>query len=78
MEIHHLARMANEIGRFFEQMPDRAEATNAIAAHIRNFWEPRMRRQIIEYAREGGPELSHIVREAILTLEPPGAHAHRS
>lgn len=78
MEIHHLARMANEIGRFFEQMPDRAEATNAIAAHIRNFWEPRMRRQIIEYAREGGPELSHLAREAILTLELPREPVHRA
>jgi formate dehydrogenase subunit delta len=71
MELHHLVKMANEIGRFFEQMPDHAEATNAIAAHIRNFWEPRMRRQIIEYAREGGPELNRLVREAILTLGPP-------
>jgi formate dehydrogenase subunit delta len=77
MEIHHLARMANEIGRFFEQMPDHAEAVKSIATHLRNFWEPRMRRQIIEYAREGGPELSPIVREAILTLEPPAAHADR-
>ena len=77
MEIHHLAKMANEIGGFFEQMPDHAEAVKSIATHLRNFWEPRMRRQIIEYACAGGPELSPIVREAILTLELPGAPVHR-
>jgi formate dehydrogenase subunit delta len=71
MEIHHLAKMANEIGGFFEQMPDHAEAVNSIAAHLKNFWAPRMRRQIIEYAREDGAGLAAIVREAILTLEPP-------
>ena len=71
MEIHHLAKMANEIGGFFQQMPDHAEAVNSIAAHLKNFWAPRMRRQIIEYAREDGAGLAAIVREAILTLEPP-------
>ena len=78
MEIHHLAKMANEIGRFFEQTPDHAEAVKSIATHLRNFWEPRMRRQIIEYARGGGPDLSPIVREAILSLQPPGGAIERS
>ncbi|HJU27844.1 MAG TPA: formate dehydrogenase subunit delta [Candidatus Binataceae bacterium] len=77
MEIHRLAKMANEIGGFFAQIPDRAESINSIATHLRNFWEPRMRRQIIEYARAGGPELNPLVREAILTLEPPPALADR-
>jgi formate dehydrogenase subunit delta len=70
MEIHHLVKMANEIGVFFEQTPDRKEAVNSIAAHLRNFWEPRMRREIIAYARKDGGELKEIVREAVLSLEP--------
>ncbi|HVN88962.1 MAG TPA: formate dehydrogenase subunit delta [Candidatus Binataceae bacterium] len=71
MEIHRLAKMANEIGEFFGQVPDREEAITSIAAHLRSFWEPRMRRQIIEYARGDGADLKEIVRAAILRLEPP-------
>jgi len=71
MDIHRLAKMANEIGEFFGQVPDREEAITSIAAHLRNFWEPRMRRQIIEYARGDGADLKEIVRAAILRLEPP-------
>ena len=69
MEIHHLVKMANEIGGFFEQIPDHREAVGSIATHIKNFWEPRMRRQIIDYARTDEGELKPIVREAILSLE---------
>ena len=69
MEIHRLVKMANEIGGFFEQIPDHREAVNSIAAHLRNFWEPRMRSEIIAYARLGDGDLKPIVREAILTLE---------
>ena len=75
MEIHRLAKMANEIGGFFAQSPDREEAITAITAHLRNFWEPRMRRAIIEYARGGGAELQEIVRAAVLRLEPPAPSA---
>jgi formate dehydrogenase subunit delta len=71
MDLHHLVKMANEIGGFFEQIPDRREAVDAIAAHLKGFWEPRMRREIIAYARSGAGDLKTIVREAILTLEPP-------
>ena len=73
MEIHRLAKMANEIGEFFAQASDREEAVAAIAAHLRNFWEPRMRREIIKYARRDGVELKDIVRTAVLRLEPPTA-----
>ncbi len=51
MEIHRLVKMANEIGAFFESAEDRNEAIASIAAHLRNFWEPRMRAQLIEHAR---------------------------
>eukprot|EP01036_Dinobryon_divergens_P058728 gene58728-78350_t len=39
--------MANQIGSFFESMPDRAQAIEDIASHIKRFWEPRMRRAIL-------------------------------
>ena len=72
MDIHHLVKMANDIGTFYQTLPDRTEAINSIAAHLRNFWEPRMRREIIDHAKQGAgrePQLMEIVREAILTLQ---------
>ena len=47
--IQHLVQMANSIGDFFSAMPDEAEARRDLAAHIRRFWEPRMRRSIFEH-----------------------------
>ena len=49
MEIGNLIRMANRIGDFFDAMPDRAEAAEGIANHIRKFWEPRMRRELLDF-----------------------------
>ncbi len=72
MDIHRLVKMANDIGSFYEALPDRSEAISSIATHLKNFWEPRMRREIIEHARQGAeatPRLKELVREAILTLE---------
>jgi formate dehydrogenase subunit delta len=69
MELHHLVKMANEIGGFFAQMPDRNEAVAAVATHLKNFWEPRMRRQIIDYAHRDGRDLTELVRDAVLSLE---------
>lgn len=75
MDIHHLIKMANEIGRFYESMPDRDEAIHGVAAHLKSFWEPRMRRQIIEYAKAGDGELTQITRAAVLALEMPAKPA---
>jgi formate dehydrogenase subunit delta len=72
MDVHHLVKMANDVGAFYEALPDRSEAVNSIATHLRNFWEPRMRREIIDYAKRGreqDPRLKELVREAILTLQ---------
>lgn len=57
-----LVRMANRIGYFFEAMPDRQQAVEDIAQHVRKFWEPRMRRQMLEHLdRQQGDGLSDIV-----------------
>ncbi len=47
MNQEHLIRMANQIGQFFESMPDRAEAEAGIASHLKKFWDPRMRRAFL-------------------------------
>ncbi|MBC7735546.1 MAG: formate dehydrogenase subunit delta [Bacteriovorax sp.] len=66
MHTDSLVRMANQIGGFFEAMPDRTEALEGIAQHIRKFWEPRMRREFLAHVEGGGSaELSSMVAEAI-------------
>lgn len=66
MDQQHLVRMANNIGDFFEAMPDRQEALDGIAGHIKRYWEPRMRKEMMAYINAGGEGLSEIVREAIV------------
>lgn len=66
MDTANLIRMANRIGDFFEAMPDRDEALQGIAEHIRKFWEPRMRRQLLAAVEAGeAADLQDIVRGAL-------------
>lgn len=65
MNAEHLARMANEIGTFFAAGNEQPEAVRLIADHLRRFWDPRMRKQIIAYVDAGGDHLDGPVRQAI-------------
>lgn len=66
MDANNLIKMANQIGAFFESMPNRAKAMEDIAMHIKRFWEPRMRRAILESIdQKQDAAMSAIVREAI-------------
>ena len=67
----NLIRMANQIGTFFESMPDQSEALEGIVTHLKNFWDPRMRKAFL--AKVDGAEsqqISDIVLSAV--------RAHRS
>ena len=72
MDADNLVRMANRIGDFFEAMPERAEALEGIATHLKKFWDPRMRQQflLVVDADADTAALKPIVRDAVL--------AHRS
>jgi formate dehydrogenase subunit delta len=66
MNADNLIVMANQIGGFFETMPDRREALSDIAGHLKRFWEPRMRRSLLAYIDEhDGTQLKEIVLEAL-------------
>ena len=66
MDADNLVRMVNRIGEFFQAFPDRAEAKDGIAQHLRKFWEPRMRRALyVHIDTAGGGELLPLVREAV-------------
>ena len=68
MDNSNLIKMANNIGAFFKSEPDRDLAIQGIHQHLRNFWEPRMRQQIIAYIEQGGTDLLDIVAEAVTKL----------
>jgi len=80
MNIAPLIPMANRIGLFFEALSDRQQGLNEIAEHIRKFWDPRMRRALLEFIAQypdgkgQAGELAPIVLEAVLQhrqrLEP--------
>ncbi len=66
MDIDNLIRMANRIGDFFEAMPDADEASRDIAQHLKRFWAPRMRSQIVAHVDAAGESaLKPIVIDAI-------------
>lgn len=68
MDNSNLIKMANNIGAFFKSEPDRELAIKGVEQHLRNFWEPRMRRQIIEFSKTHETELMDIVLEAVQQL----------
>jgi formate dehydrogenase subunit delta len=70
MNREHLIKMANQIGAFFGAYPDQEDAVNQVANHLKSYWEPRMRREIIAYVQQtGGPALTDLVRKAVRSLD---------
>ena len=62
MSPEKMVTMANQIATFFDSQPGDAPAR--IAEHLRDFWEPRMRAQLLTYIQTGGTGLKPSVREA--------------
>jgi formate dehydrogenase subunit delta len=69
MKLEKLIGMANQIGAFFEAMPDRDQAVADVAGHLRRSWEPRMREQILaSLGTADEAKLKPLVREALRRL----------
>ncbi len=62
-----LVRMANDIGKFFAAQGE-ARAVEGIATHLKKFWTPRMRAEIIAHAEAGGAGLDELPRRAVARL----------
>ena len=62
-----LIRMANQIADFFAAS-GHDEAVKGIAGHIRNFWDPRMRRALYGLVDAGGHELNPLAKDAAVAL----------
>ena len=79
MDLENLIHMANRIGDFFEPQPKHEDVLVGIADHIRKFWDPRMRRELLAAIDAGhAGELHPVVAEAIAAhrarLAPTAAH----
>jgi formate dehydrogenase subunit delta len=65
MHTDPLVKMANQIAAFFEAMPDRTEALEGLAQHIRKFWVPAMRQRFLALVDQGGAGLHPMVLQAV-------------
>jgi formate dehydrogenase subunit delta len=65
MDIARLRYMAEQIAREFVVQGDEESAVAATAEHIRLYWDPRMKAQLLAYARgEGRDALAPVVVKA--------------
>lgn len=71
MKSADLVRMANQIASFFAAYPE-DEAIASTAGHLRNFWEPRMRAELLAHLAAGGEGLSDLARKAASRLAEEG------
>jgi formate dehydrogenase subunit delta len=67
-----LVRMANQIARFFASQPGPAGAAG-VADHLRAFWDPTMRRQILAWVDRGGDGLDPLALEGVELLRDTGS-----
>ncbi len=77
MQTERLVYMANQIGKYFSAQGEEQAIAN-IADHLKKFWDPRMRSQIIAYAQSGGEGLDPDVAAAIATLAANSASTKKS
>ena len=63
-----LIRMANQIATFFASQPGTDQAER-VAAHLKDFWAPAMRAELVRCVREGRPEVSPLVAAAVALLD---------
>ena len=58
-----LVHMANQIALFFASQP-REDPVEPVAGHLRDFWDPSMRAQLLEIVEAGHPALTPTVAAA--------------
>jgi formate dehydrogenase subunit delta len=68
MQADKLVHMANQIARAFA-VEGEATAITATANHLKLFWDPRMRREILVHLEAGGEGLDSVARAALGLLK---------
>ncbi|MAU44465.1 formate dehydrogenase subunit delta [Salipiger thiooxidans] len=72
MSPEKMVMMANQIATFFASQPGDHGAED-VAAHINDFWEPRMRSQLIAFIEAGGEGLHPLVIQSLGHIRAPAA-----
>lgn len=67
MSPEKLVYMTNQIGKFFAHQPEDKAIAN-IADHLKKFWDPRMRKAILEHLAAGGEGLDPLALKAVIAL----------
>ncbi|WP_297780940.1 formate dehydrogenase subunit delta [uncultured Roseovarius sp.] len=60
MSPEKMVHMANQIATFFKTQPGSDRSTR-VAAHLTDYWEPRMLEQLHSYVATGGKGLDDLV-----------------
>ncbi|HEY4750681.1 MAG TPA: formate dehydrogenase subunit delta [Steroidobacteraceae bacterium] len=69
MNIDLLIKMTNEISEFFAGTTDADSAAKDVANHLRRYWEPRMRAQMLKYYEERqGAGLNDLAKNGVALL----------
>ena len=67
-----LVRMINQIAQFFDPYPA-AEAIAGIKEHLHKFWDPSMRRELIDARQQLAPRLHLLANSALNELAAESA-----
>ncbi len=57
-------RLGEDITRNLAHLPPE-DAGEQIATHLRKFWDPRMRRALVERVRQGDPRVGPLLTRAV-------------
>jgi hypothetical protein len=68
MDTKKLVRMANQIAANLDYGQDRAQLCASVADHLRRFWSPDMRQEIVAQHRAGTAELGEAAAAAVAKL----------
>lgn len=64
MNDQKMVHMANQIAAYFSAYPEQ-RARDGVRDHIRKFWPPAMRSQLVAYKVGGGADLHPLVEWAV-------------
>ncbi|WP_113911468.1 formate dehydrogenase subunit delta [Roseovarius dicentrarchi] len=70
MQPDKLIMMINQIATYFKTQPGTGQA-ESVAAHINDFWEPRMRAKLADHVAAGGKGLSPLALDACAFIRVP-------
>lgn len=68
MSREKIVYMANQIATFFASQPG-TDQVDRVAAHLHDFWDPRMRAQLREIGAAGGAGLHPLAAAAVERME---------